>query len=216
VQDLLLLRVREQIVGLVISLNQPPQSWRDVRQYHLWRWLYYVAGLGVIVFFGWERQFLIYWLLPYFTWLKVILRWRSIAEHFGIENDGAYTLTRTTYPYWWERLLVTPKHANFHLDHHLYPSVPFFRLPQLHAELMKIPNFARTAHVTFGYWGVLRECLQTPTQRTHRDHHGTAANLEHDGHDGLVARPQTCGTTFVQLEVADRRSEHAVRPIKWS
>jgi fatty acid desaturase len=158
-QDLMLLRVREQVVGLVLSLNQPPASWREFRSYHLWRWSYYAAAFAIIVYFGWERQFLIYWVVPYFTWLKLILRWRSIAEHFGIENGDAYTLTRTTYPRLWERLLVTPKHANYHLDHHLYPSVPFFRLPQLHAELMKIPRFARTAHVTSSYWGVLRECL---------------------------------------------------------
>jgi fatty acid desaturase len=170
-QDLLLLRVKEQIVGLVMSLNQPPKSWREVWNYHLWRWLYYAVALGTIVFFGWERQFIVYWLLPYFTWLKLILRWRSIAEHFGIENDSAYTHTRTTYPRWWERLLITPKNANFHLDHHLYPSVPFFKLPQLHAELMKIPNFAQTAHVTVSYWGVLRECLQAPLG-DHTNHRG--------------------------------------------
>jgi fatty acid desaturase len=162
-QDLLLLRVWEQLDRFVLSLNQPPRSWREFWTYHFWRGLYYAVALSVIVAFGWERQFLIYWVLPYFTWLKLILRWRSIAEHFGIENDSAYTLTRTTYPYLWERVLVTPKHANYHLDHHLYPSVPFYNLPRLHQELMKLPNFARTAHVTYGYWGVLRECLQHST-----------------------------------------------------
>ena len=93
------------------------------------------------------------------TWLQLILRLRSIAEHFGIEHDDReYTGARTTYPNLFDRLFLVSKNVWYHLDHHLYPSVPFFNLPKLHEELNKIPAFKEQAHITHGYLGVLKEC----------------------------------------------------------
>ena len=104
-------------------------------------------------------MFLLLWVVPILTWLKMIMRVRSIAEHFAVENDHACTQSRTTLPSFLERVFVAPRHVNFHLEHHLYPSVPFFRLPQLHAVLMKDPVFQSRAHITSTYRGVLRECV---------------------------------------------------------
>jgi fatty acid desaturase len=103
-------------------------------------------------------MFLLLWVVPILTWLKMVMRIRSIAEHFAIEND-MYTPTRTTIPTLFERFFVAPRNINFHIEHHLYPSVPFFRLPKLHALLMKDPAYQSKAHVTCTYWGVLRECV---------------------------------------------------------
>jgi fatty acid desaturase len=33
------------------------------------------------------------------------------------------------------RLALFPHHVNYHIEHHLFPAVPHYRLPQLHAEL---------------------------------------------------------------------------------
>jgi len=33
--------------------------------------------------------------------------------------------------------LFAPHQVNFHLEHHLYPSVPYYRLPELHRWLMQ-------------------------------------------------------------------------------
>lgn len=123
------------------------------------RWLYYGIALAAITYFHVWPLFLLLWMLPLLTWLKMILRVRSIAEHFAIENDHVYTRTRTVLPSWFERIFVAPRHINYHLEHHLYPSVPFFYLPKLHAELMKDEQYRTSAHVTSTYWGVLRECV---------------------------------------------------------
>lgn len=123
------------------------------------RGLYYLAALAAITYFHVWPLFLLLWLLPLLTWLKMILRIRSIAEHFAIENDHVYTRTRTVLPSWFERIFVAPRQINYHLEHHLYPSVPFYALPALHAELMKDGQYRATAHVTATYWGVLRECV---------------------------------------------------------
>jgi fatty acid desaturase len=57
------------------------------------------------------------------------------------------------------RVFLLSKNVNYHLEHHLYPSVPFHRLPELHALLMKRDSYRRAAHVVPSYWHVLRECV---------------------------------------------------------
>jgi fatty acid desaturase len=127
--------------------------------YSVARMLYYVLMLSAVTYFHLWPTFLLLWVVPILTWLKMIMRIRSIAEHFAIENDHVYTQSRTTLPSLLERVFVAPRHVNFHLEHHLYPSVPYFRLPRLHAVLMKDALFQSRAHITSTYWGVLRECV---------------------------------------------------------
>jgi fatty acid desaturase len=131
-----------------------------VDYYRIARLSYYVVIAALVVYFGLWRELLLFWLLPALTWLKVILRVRSIAEHYGIANDHVYTQTRTTLPSLLERLFVAPLSINYHLEHHLYPSVPFFRLRRLHTALMADAQFRATAHLTQTYIGVLRECVK--------------------------------------------------------
>jgi fatty acid desaturase len=130
-----------------------------VDSYVVARILYYVVVLSAVTYFRVWPAFLLLWVVPILTWLKMIMRVRSIAEHFAIENDHVYTQSRTTLPSLLERVFVAPRNVNFHLEHHLYPSVPFFRLPRLHELLMKDAVYQSKAHVTSTYWGVLRECV---------------------------------------------------------
>ena len=120
--------------------------------------LYAAAALAFTLFELWTG-FLVYWAVPLLTWLVLVLRVRSIAEHFAIERDHVYTTARTTLPTPLERLFVAPKNVGYHLEHHLCPSVPFYNLPRLHAEMMALDRYANRAHLTEGYTGVLRECV---------------------------------------------------------
>lgn len=121
--------------------------------------VFYVLALTVIVYSGAFQGFVLYWLVPCATWLMLVLRVRSIAEHFAIaRRTGACSNTRTTLPGLFDRIFVAPQNIGFHLEHHLYPSIPFFRLPELHRLLMTDAQFASSAHLTKGYVGVLHEC----------------------------------------------------------
>jgi fatty acid desaturase len=88
-------------------------------------------------------QYLVLWVLPMLTVLQPILRLRAIAEH-GAVTDLSSPLTaarsnRTTGT-WGNRVgraLLFPHHVNYHLEHHLYPAVPHYRLPALHALLQE-------------------------------------------------------------------------------
>jgi fatty acid desaturase len=118
----------------------------------------------VLTRYGLWMEFLLYWIVPLMTWLKVVLRLRTIGEHYALEYDHIFRQTRTTYPTLLERLLIAPKNIAYHLDHHLYPSVPFYNLPALHEELLRHDEFRTQAHLTGSYLQVLGECLRcTPT-----------------------------------------------------
>ena len=130
------------------------------RRFIVARYSFYLAVVGVLLYFGSARLVVYYWFIPLFTWLIFIFRIRSIAEHSAVESKKHfYAQTRTTLPSFLERIFVAPKNVNYHLEHHLYPSVPFYRLPKLHTLLASKPEF-QGAHVTQTYLGVLRECIE--------------------------------------------------------
>jgi fatty acid desaturase len=52
-----------------------------------------------------------------------------------------------------------PRNIHYHIEHHWYPSVPFYNLPALHAELMRQPGFRQQAVVTSSVFASLRQCL---------------------------------------------------------
>lgn len=118
-----------------------------------------------LTYWGLWIPYLIFWMVPMLTWLKVVLRMRTIAEHYALDYGHMFRQTRTTYPNVLERIFIGPKNIGYHLDHHLYPSVPFYNLPKLHQELLETEEFRSQAHLTKGYVQVLRECLQ-PIQKS--------------------------------------------------
>jgi len=88
---------------------------------------------------GWTGLVLYFvlWVLPAVTVLQAILRLRAICEH-GATADLSTPLTaaRTHLPRFnaaWlvARPMLFPHHVNYHVEHHLYPAVPHYRLKQL-------------------------------------------------------------------------------------
>lgn len=124
------------------------------------RYGFYAAVVATFAWFGALHLLLMYWVVPLFTWLIVIFRVRSIAEHSAIEGRAnTYAQTRSTRASVFDHVFVAPKNVNYHIEHHFYPSVPFYRLPELHRVLMSKADFKESVHVTRGYLGVLRECV---------------------------------------------------------
>jgi len=125
------------------------------------RYGFYAAMLLLLGCFGALHLLLMYWFVPLFTWMTVIFRIRSIAEHSAIAGRAnAYAQTRSTRASVLEHVFVAPKNVNYHIEHHFYPSVPFYRLPELHRVLMSKSEFKESVHITSSYFGVLRECVR--------------------------------------------------------
>ncbi|MEM9835616.1 MAG: fatty acid desaturase family protein [Bacteroidota bacterium] len=114
--------------------------------------LFYATLIGCLTIFGGWKLFLIYWIVPYLSTFFMIQYIRSVAEHFGdLAYDHDHTSSRCIIPTPLERFLIAPHHVGYHLDHHLYPGVPFYNLPKLHAYLMQHEAFSQNAHITYGY-----------------------------------------------------------------
>jgi len=99
---------------------------------------FHVVLLALFAWSGYLVQYLVLWVLPLVTVVQAILRLRAIAEH-GATTDFSSPLTaaRTNVAPAWLEWLIFPHQVNYHIEHHLYASVPHYNLPALHAELMK-------------------------------------------------------------------------------
>lgn len=93
------------------------------------------------------------WVLAYMTVFTLFVRIRSMAEHACTERTtDMFRNTRTTRAGWLARLTVAPLRVNYHLEHHVVASVPYFRLPELHRMLRDRGLLSAPP----GYWDVLK------------------------------------------------------------
>lgn len=130
--------------------------------------LYYLSFFGALTVFGGWKLFAMYWLVPGFTWFQFIVRLRVMGDHFALPYDHEYRSSRTTLVTLFERWFVMPHNINYHTDHHLYPSVPFYNLPRLHAALMESEHYRENAHITRTFLmpgGFLSECVRPALPR---------------------------------------------------
>jgi len=96
------------------------------------------------------------WVGAWLTTYSLVMRIRSIAEHAMIPDPAdEMNNTRTTIAAWWERLVIAPNRVNFHLEHHLLPTVPHYNLRRMHA-LLRERGVLDQACVVSGYRDVLQ------------------------------------------------------------
>jgi len=115
--------------------------------------------VAVVVWRGWWVEALLVWAVPFVVWFLPTMRLKGIAEHFAVANTSPLNAARTVLASPLERWLIAPHAVHFHLEHHLFPSIPCTRLPEAHRRLTRDPRFARDAHLTRGYVAFLRECV---------------------------------------------------------
>ncbi len=154
--------IKWTVTSDVQKLPQAGRGWRD-----------YAAGLwrntGPVVFtngvllaaLAAAGQAWLYglWVLAFITAFPLVTRIRSIAEHACLEEGpDIFRNTRTTRAGWLARVLVAPLHVNYHLEHHLLMSVPYYRLPLMH-RLLRDKGLADAAG---GYLDVLKVAGSAP------------------------------------------------------
>jgi len=133
-------------------------SWMSV----VARMAYYGAFAALFTWQGWWMDFLLLWVVPFCTWHMAIQYMRLISEHSAVRSaDPAFAATRTTIPRWWESVLILPRNIGYHIEHHWYPSVPFYNLPELHGRLMENQRFSDNARVSRSILASLAE-VSTP------------------------------------------------------
>lgn len=101
-------------------------------------------------FFGLEL-YVLYWLVPYLTVFQAITWFIELAEHYPIVKDAKYSLyaTRNRFSHPLEHFLTAMHGENFHLIHHLFPSIPFWNMKRAHRILLQDKDYARI-NASFG------------------------------------------------------------------
>jgi len=119
----------------------------------LWRPLIANAAIFGVLYSVHRPELYLLWIGAWLTTNMLVSRLRQAAEHAVVPDlyDPDPRLhTRTTIASWWERLTLAPNSVNFHLEHHLLPAVPPYRLERLH-HLLQDRGFYQQADIATGY-----------------------------------------------------------------
>jgi fatty acid desaturase len=91
------------------------------------------------------------WLVPIFTSFSFFMILRQIVQH-GNGGRGWLTNTRVFFVNRMINFAVFPIGQDLHLPHHLFASVPHYRLRRLHEALLEFPEYREQAVVVEGYF----------------------------------------------------------------
>jgi fatty acid desaturase len=95
-----------------------------------------IAFFAVAIYAGFWRWYLLFWMLPLVTLLQAILRLRAVMEHGAVEDTTTpLKAARTNFVPWYLYWLLFPHDVHYHIEHHLYPSIPHYRLAECHRRL---------------------------------------------------------------------------------
>lgn len=95
--------------------------------------------------------FLLLWAVPIFTSFAFFMIMRQLVQH-GNAGRGWISNTRTFLVAPFVRFAVFPMGQDYHLPHHMYATVPHFRLKRLHALLMQYPEYREEGLEVHGYF----------------------------------------------------------------
>jgi fatty acid desaturase len=154
-------------------------------------WASYLTGRMTGLYFA------LLWVTPIFTSFSFFMVLRQIVQH-GNGDRGWLTNTRTFFVNPLIQFAVFPFGQDYHLPHHMFATVPHYRLRQLHEFLLNYPEYKEQGVVVEGYFWPKHV---PPTHPTVLDvvgpeyHYGTKhaifiddSVLEQDVVDGMTAR----------------------------
>jgi fatty acid desaturase len=125
-------------------------------------------------------MYLLLWAIPLISFNMVLLRIRGIAEHglpnqigktiHTVDQGRLYTRTmirsnRTAGDYvlnLLERILIGSLNCNYHHEHHILPTVPFYKLPKIHDWIY--PELSKSHPIAFAK-GYMHAFLTRPTEK---------------------------------------------------
>jgi fatty acid desaturase len=96
--------------------------------------------------------YVVFWLVPIVCMYPMILRLKTITEHFdpGLRSPNTVTWTaRTSVAGWLQNHLVGAR-MEFHFEHHVLPTIPYRGLRRLHRRLDEAGLFAGHTEVLSG------------------------------------------------------------------
>ena len=107
--------------------------------------------------------YFVLWLLPLLTVAKTLAHFRSVVEHtVAVCCDGKPTRYRTIVCGPIEGFFFAPMNFNLHAEHHFYPAIPYYNLPQAFRILSQDPTYHDVVRLDHGYLAyLLRDAVGT-------------------------------------------------------
>jgi fatty acid desaturase len=112
------------------------------------------TALTAVEVAGWGRAWDFYgllWIFPLFTAFPLFMIMRQWVQH-GNADRGRYTNTRVFLVNPFIRYAVFPFGMDYHLPHHIYASVPHYKLKDLHELLLQDQQYRDNGIVVEGYF----------------------------------------------------------------
>ena len=142
--------VRAALLLRFLPLYLRPVAWskRDSALVRLAR-IGFLVGLAALAHevISWTALGAFY-LVPYATAYQALCFWSDATDHAGAMS-AADELGRSRnhlYDAAWLNWLVFPRNDQYHLVHHIFPSVTTRNLPRVHAMLLADPGYASMGH----------------------------------------------------------------------
>jgi fatty acid desaturase len=142
----------QYIVQLLLHLNRKNST-------GLFRLLMMAAAVFAAYQAGILSGLLLYWIIPYATLYQLLNRIRLSTEHFNLHPQNHYK-TRSVISSLPEKLFLSPYNLGYHLEHHLFPGVPFYNLPELHEQLSRQPQYSSDVVMQKSYLYVLKDLIK--------------------------------------------------------
>lgn len=128
----------------------------------IWAFVAQILVFGIFVSVGAPYHYFYLWLLPLLTVTKGFAQIRNMAEHLHREDvRGPTERVRTFKSSVLERYFLAPLNFHYHAEHHWYPMVPYYNLPELRRILQKHPEFTHYTEVAPNYLSVIRRAAKS-------------------------------------------------------
>ncbi|MFN3910903.1 fatty acid desaturase family protein [Hyphomonas sp.] len=144
---------------------------RKIRNFKLsknWPWLaFHGLLLGTLTLAGAPWAYLMWWAAE-LTVYPAIVRLRQIGEHGTAANRANLEPrlnTGTTVAPFWQRVLIAPNDVNYHLEHHMFATIPPYNLGRLHRLLASRGYYDGYACISRGYGDVIRRAVRPDEAR---------------------------------------------------
>lgn len=98
----------------------------------------------------WAAYLLLLWVVPLFTSFPLYMVLRQIVQH-GNGDRGWLTNTRVFLCHPFINFAVFPLGQDYHLPHHMFSTIPHYRLRELHEQLEHVAEYRDKATVVEGY-----------------------------------------------------------------
>jgi fatty acid desaturase len=148
--------VRGQVGLFRVVAGEKEGRTKRLRAYYTGPALFNLGLLLTSAAFGRADLFFLMWVLPMATTHQLFVRIRNIAEHSTMPDlTDPLQNSRTTLTNTFGRATLAPYWVNYHIEHHMMPFVPCYRLKALH-KIMVTQGLGGKMEIQTGYWNVLK------------------------------------------------------------